>query len=1030
MGKMKQMKMAAALALLFLTVFVQAEVVDFTTRYAPENPARMTTVSTQLSIDPSVAVQGGRTTICTNSQVTLAPSINAQSWYSSSFEAVTPSYAQSAGELLGPFATQGGHSSNRNNPIRWVTAANYQTLFTNGANFLWSPTMWTNFWTPIGGPQAVQENIHYWLHGGTSTDYITDPNSPHGTYAPALMGIYCKGPVSLISPSNPSYNQILSSDYLGGTLSTPTLTMPASPGTVTFLTRADVTGCSASEYDQLVDSTQDSGHIFDDNSFSYQFNGNTVSINVENPYSCPSLSASSSIPQQCTSTPFTFSFTITNPSSKAIEIYDARLPTGSQFSDLGGMPPSIIVPAFGSATVSTAHAIAPPTSGTHALQIEFRFRTTTADCTGNQIDCGWQNVLIANVDVVQCGTMTCAVSNPLPSDCMNRGDSRPFNISCYLNEEPANCPPLHWTTTIDGGSAMFPQDTAGGIPAPQSALLVSNSATIPQDGFVNAIASDGSGMVCTGAAACIRAGTATTCTVADVTGGSISPGDTHNFNASCFDGAGRTTLCPQFFWSTSGLTGSRIIPSTITPPGIVPQRTLAFHPTAPAPQNGSINVTDGASLRCGARVEVSLPSPPPMSCSISGSAIIDPGASEIYTATCWDEGFVVDCIGLHWTTTLPDGTMNPIYTPQAPPTPQSTLSLPASAPVQSGQVLATNESYFPVFSCIAAVVSTPVPILQPDLIVNLSSNALNNTLVYGNSVRLIATTRNIGTLSTQNASVTRLFKNGVQWDDFTITDLAPNSQRLSARIYICQEGEPAVAVFNATADATSTVYESNENNNEAVPGLVFTCGPGADFPDSCELDPGATPIGMGGTQRFNITCFTNVSGVPAETYCPIINWWSDCGPISFDENIDHAYVTRTNVVCTNVTASALDFNCSAIIADLPDIVTIIDVDDFTPNIGDSAMVKISECNIGFLPAGPNTLNVTVAGALMQHPVGTLTAGMCFAADPFEVPCSIPGFITVRSYGDALQNVTEANERNNGAVATINCGAVLACPDYI
>lgn len=211
------------------------------------------------------------------------------------------------------------------------------------------------------------------------------------------------------------------------------------------------------------------------------------------------------------------------------------------------------------------------------------------------------------------------------------------------------------------------------------------------------------------------------------------------------------------------------------------------------------------------------------------------------------------------------------------------------------------------------------------------------------------------------------------------------------------------------------------------------------------LSSSATPSYAGQNITMSATCFDNV--LRAAT-CPTFTWSAAGGtlfkastasaasPVTNNYTITNPHQPGGNWVAvtwsdplTNVTCPMnYSFNST-----LPDLICRIGLSPSSPAKDQNSVITLFTYNIG----GSETVNTTTSELI--SPVGTTPqlvnggfkpSDVDFFTQTFQCTDATQGFHDVFGIVDMGKSEVESNETNNNCTATINCGHVLACPDYV
>lgn len=166
----------------------------------------------------------------------------------------------------------------------------------------------------------------------------------------------------------------------------------------------------------------------------------------------------------------------------------------------------------------------------------------------------------------------------------------------------------------------------------------------------------------------------------------LLPGGSEIVRASCTQG-GSTVNCPALSWSQN-VQGGSLSPAT-TGSSINPSTNLSIALSAPYPQEGQVNATNGTLVCEPALFSVDSPGVS-LSCGfLNNGGIFFPGQSALFRANCTVGGVPnSQCPALNWTTSINGANMNPAYTAPNPSPRSSVFSTTASTPVnQIGNVI-------------------------------------------------------------------------------------------------------------------------------------------------------------------------------------------------------------------------------------------------------------------------------------------------------------------------------------------------------
>lgn len=469
--------------------------------------------------------------VCTNTGVNFFTALEAH--YSLANGATSSSLrsnARTADELIQSAGV------NPSSPLQWIPQATYSSLRQRISEIQVSltPQQWSNVW---GG--NVPQDITY------SSTYLNAPNRRpplrfDGSYSSSLHE-FCNISAALVSIDGGGINRPLSSYYSGNQLST-SLAFN-SPQSITLRADYSLRDCLLAA---VSIPTQQSGRARSidpmlNTQIARTISSQPVTVTIENPFACQQLPVSNlqiSSPVVAGS-PLTSSFTLTNPTAKAIRISSISFGQGSAFRDLQVLSPQLPVQlAPNAASNVQLRATAPDAEGTYALNLTVSYSTAAADCTGSIVSCTSNNTLSAQVTVEPHHgeqQLNCTLSPSLLG--IEEGRSYPFNASCTNSTGATACPMLSW---ISNAGAMSPASSD------RSSTLHVTNANGARWVAANGTSEDGTPFSCS---ATLVGSNPYSCILSPPSA-QIIENRTYNFTAHCYEHEDLGVQCPTLNWSS------------------------------------------------------------------------------------------------------------------------------------------------------------------------------------------------------------------------------------------------------------------------------------------------------------------------------------------------------------------------------------------------------------------------------------------------------------------------------------------------
>ena len=478
MGK----KTTAFFLILFLSAAAFADVFDrqFNVDYQslPAPAYASTNISIAPSITPSTIVK------CTGS--TYSPSLSLSTAY------VVPAYeghlandvlVGSYSSCLVPYTTL-----SPNQPINWVTNSQYASL---------AATNWYSssaaFQSVVPGMLQSDERSQY-MNPLTGQPFVVGGDNRFD----ARIGLFCTASVELVSSTNPSFNQMVASQYTGQALTVPSLTLPSSPSTVQIAQRVNVTHCIASGRTVLNPScsSYETVWMYHSSAFPVSTTSAPISISVQNPFACNLAATVFSPMAMNNSTTYSFSLTVKN-NGDSVNVNSISIVQPSGFSALSITSPALPTTiAAGATQVFSGSVKAPAAIGMQTLTVQISSVSSLPNCTGSTANCN----LVASFAI----NITNSSTSGTPASCSLALDGHGANfipqdgtdvIATCLSGSGATvpCGTLGWSTTATGGT-MSPTST---VSPPQASLsnFNINAVSAPQSSAI--VKAQGAGFSCT-----------------------------------------------------------------------------------------------------------------------------------------------------------------------------------------------------------------------------------------------------------------------------------------------------------------------------------------------------------------------------------------------------------------------------------------------------------------------------------------------------------------------------------------------------
>lgn len=340
-------------------------------------------------------------------------------------------------------------------------------------------------------------------------------------------------------------------------------------------------------------------------------------------------------------------------------------------------------------------------------------------------------------------------------------------------------------------------------------------------------------------------------------------------------------------------------------------------------------------------------------------------------------------------------------------------------------------------------------------------------LTIGQTAQINATTKNVGSANATALSYTKLYRtfSGVKTahSNFAIAPLDAGAPMKNTTTFTCDAASVGTNVFEADADNTSQIAESNENNNAAT--LTITCTNSNLKPDylvSVAANAAVLSIGQAATIFANTSNIgtaaaasnsitrlaTNGSGNPIApiqfTISPLAAGGKSqnsatfsCGMGSRGMHMITATADNGSQIAeldeTNNANSSLSIFCGG-----PDLAANISVNGTSPKNaallwGQAANISVTTSNIGSTDAGISTTQIIASGpgspvSPASLDIGLLTPGLWQAKyATFTCDASTDGKYYINASADFNSQVVELNESNN-MNGTLNISCAMPVPD--
>ncbi|MEM2138041.1 MAG: CARDB domain-containing protein [Candidatus Anstonellaceae archaeon] len=533
-------------------------------------------VTTDVEVSPSFS--SPRTVYCVGD--TLDPVTVSSDWYSSLYRTGLKSYAVGTNCLVPDSTVQ------QNQPINWMTASNYVLLNDSASEFTDVPSFTSFITGKLSGPLQVSiEQSGYRMGTGDVFDGYKAGISMFCTGTVALdssNNIYDRGPVEYLG-TDPSFTPIV----LG------------SAASLTFTPKFQLNGCIASGRTYINPAPECTATTENVNLYkkktepAIELNGATVSVSVENPFTCASLPVSAASyfpspaqPSQQVNIAFNLTNSLSNP-ARDVQVTSVALAPSSIASGFSSLAVSLASPIIRSGTSKqfTGTVNVPPTEGTYPLRLNITYNPTTPSCNGDTPDCQMTETQIVDVTVGPgFGNLTinCSVQKPV----MFPPDSSLVYANCFNSSmQPTSCPSLNWSESFPSASMGLQQTPANG-PSVTNTLNAPAPVAQLESGTVSIICADASQCTasCNANLTLSPPPTSMECNFLNHSE-LFSPNDWAWAQANCTGALGQPAACYRQMWLTN-INGGSLSPP-ITPPNISPQSNFSTN-NAPVPQTGAV----------------------------------------------------------------------------------------------------------------------------------------------------------------------------------------------------------------------------------------------------------------------------------------------------------------------------------------------------------------------------------------------------------------------------------------------------------
>lgn len=350
----------------------------------------------------------------------------------------------------------------------------------------------------------------------------------------------------------------------------------------------------------------------------------------------------------------------------------------------------------------------------------------------------------------------------------------------------------------------------------------------------------------------------------------------------------------------------------------------------------------------------------------------------------------------------------------------------------------------------------------------LSSSAsalpdLNVTLYFGDysphvgDTFYVGVTTHNGGNSTANTSHTVSFDGNTQVYLFTIPSLAPGEAHWDNYSFTCTQA--GTFYFNATADFWREVNESNEYNNDDFASVYCAPAQNQTLPDLIVQDIAFSNNNPRVGDTFTVFVTTKNAG----------DAWATNSVTELTHNnglVDFAVmglnpgqnVTNTTTYTCNQTgtvyfsASADRFNavnesnetnnyrqetlyCAPSQQQLPDLVSLITLNNTSPHVGDRINIRVNTTNYGanYSPSTHSTSFVTNGTHVYWQEfwsVPPLPPWEGYQIHDYQFTCPYQGTFYINASADVWNEANESNESNNNAYASVYCAPAQTPPPVI